>query len=848
MTQKPRTYAGDLDALRHSPAFAHLVSQSRWVTWEWVWDAKNHKWTKPPLRPHGLTNAEVDNPATWGGFDLACDSVRARRCDGIGITLLGAGIGAVDLDRCRDPQTGAIEPWAQELVDQSGGAYRETTVSGTGLRLIGRTEGGYLQRRFNNGNGTGIEVYRNCPRYITVSGFEPELGPGDLPNIDLFLDALVARLDSEKASRSSQNGKQGCFTADGKIDLNRAERQENPENADNSRSGEFNQLVWQLAAGGLSLEDIIKQIEHGPAAERYVHEGRLAGEAERCYDKWREKRRQQVLGTPIPPSPPPPPGAAQGQGQSGPQPKPWPTIYVYPDELPRVLTEAEQALIILNRLYQRGSFIVKPAEQRIHVHGEPARYLLEMSVDGMRDYFTRSARFLYRDARTKTGWKPDACSYDIARGYLSRQGEWKLPVLEGISSVPLIRADGTILDVPGYDPPSGILYNPGTTKYPSMSYTPTKQDALEALQALKGYLRHFPFVPQLDEDEKPTGLYPSMSVALSGFLSAIHRRTLISSPLHGFSAPGAGHGKGLLVDAISMVLTGDTAAGTTYRKDEEENEKRLGSALIGDPQIIFFDNVSRPLEGDFFNMMLTQRSAMLRILGKSKTVRVLTSTFMCATGINLSVTGRGGMRRRMIISEIDAKTDRPEYREFPGPPLLEVISAERGKIVIAILTILRAWRLARATAGVHVTPLGSFEDWSACVREALIWLGEADPCATTERLQQGDAQRDLILDVLAQWEEVLKFDVPYTAEEIIQIATGMTPNRMQALNLNLSMSKSSALFLALLGVAGGPGGNIDRFRFQCWLRAMHNSRDYAPRRIVRTGTIKHAGKWMLVKD
>jgi hypothetical protein len=859
-TAKPKTHIGDLESLRQSPAFTHLVTQPRWVCWKWTWRGDKSgggKWTKPPLMTHGLANAKSDDPSTWGSFDLACDSVRAGRADGIGVMLLGADIGAADLDHCRDADTGIVDTWAENLYQQSGGAYREVTASGTGLRLIGRTAGDRVHRKFNGSDGAAIELYRNCERYITVSGYQTN-GCGELPSIDAFIDDLVAKFDG--ATPPPQRGEANGHATGGVIDLNDAGPQQPHGGVDyddilengapeGQRNEAFNAEVWSLANRGLSFEEILERLQQNPdgIARKYLDQGgpkRLAKKARRCYDKWQAKKQWQVVGA-AQPGQQPGPGVTHPQSA---QQKPWPTIYVYPDELPRVLGEAEQALILLGRLYQRGSFIVKPAEQRLHVSGEPCRYLLPMTVDGMRDYFTRSARFLYRDRRAKTGSMADACSYEIARGYLSREGERNLPVLEGISSVPLIRADGSILDVPGYDPRSGMIFEPGSMRYPSMSHTPTKQDALEALRILKGYIQYFPFVPQADDEGKVTGLFPSRSVALSGFLTAIHRRTLVSSPLHGFSAPGAGHGKGLLADAISTVLTGDTAAPITYTRSEEENEKRLGAQLIGDPQMIFFDNVTYSLEGDFLNMMLTQRSAQTRILGRSKTVRVLTNTFVCATGINLAVTGSGGMRRRMVLCEIDAKTDHPEYRKFPGPPLLEAVSADRAKIVIAILTILRAWRLARESAGIDVHPLGGFEDWSAYVRKALIWLGEADPCATIEKLQLVDSVRDLTWEVLEQWEQTLGLNVPYKAEEIIQIATGMTPKQAQQLNLNLAMQPNTALFLALLGVAGNASRSIDRMRLQYWLRSMNNNRDYHPYRIVRTGTVKHAGRWALMKD
>jgi hypothetical protein len=55
------------------------------------------------------------------------------------------------------------------------------------------------------------------------------------------------------------------------------------------------------------------------------------------------------------------------------------------------------------------------------------------------------------------------------------------------------------------------------------------------------------------------------------------------------------------------------------------------------------------------------------------------------------------------------------------------------------LTVLRAFHVAgRPSATV---PLGSFEDWSTWIRDALIWLGQPDPCATMEKIKAASSRR-----------------------------------------------------------------------------------------------------------
>ena len=129
------------------------------------------------------------------------------KCDGIGFALNAGGIGAFDIDHCRDAATGTVHPWAMELVRRCG-SYAEVTPSGTGIRIIGTASGPALHRKFSvpNANGMSIEIYRNAERYITVSGVQ--IGEAQqLANIDAQADAVAAKLgDAKQTNTAGKNG------------------------------------------------------------------------------------------------------------------------------------------------------------------------------------------------------------------------------------------------------------------------------------------------------------------------------------------------------------------------------------------------------------------------------------------------------------------------------------------------------------------------------------------------------------------------------------------------------------------------------------------------------------------
>jgi primase-polymerase (primpol)-like protein len=124
--------------------------------------------------------ARSNDPATWADYADAVAAVAAGRADGIGYMLAGSDLGAVDLDDCRDPNTGTLAAWAKTEIDIAN-SYVEITASGTGLRILGIGSGAELQRKFRvpgATNGAAIEVYRRTNRYITVTGAEISGGAG----------------------------------------------------------------------------------------------------------------------------------------------------------------------------------------------------------------------------------------------------------------------------------------------------------------------------------------------------------------------------------------------------------------------------------------------------------------------------------------------------------------------------------------------------------------------------------------------------------------------------------------------------------------------------------------------
>jgi hypothetical protein len=272
--------------------------------------------------------------------------------------------------------------------------------------------------------------------------------------------------------------------------------------------------------------------------------------------------------------------------------------------------------------------------------------------------------------------------------------------------------------------------------------------------------------------------------------------------MFGFTAPTMGSGKSLLADVVSLIATGRDAAVMSQARSGEEDQKRLLSILLhGDP-IIVIDNVERDIFGDALCSILTQSTYKARILGENTVVSVPTNAMFIATGNNL--TFRGDMLTRALLVRIDPQCERPEERKFTGD-LRQHVRSQRGELVSAILTILRAYHVAGRPAQ-DLKPFGRFEEWSDLVRSALVWLGEADPCQTREEIEVEDPERRGLETLLEAWFAAYE-DKPLTIAEVLE---DVEYNKGDAL--------IKAVRQALTEVAGDRGGKLSTKRVAWYLR------------------------------
>src|SRR3954471_13380293 len=102
----------------------------QWLCWRL--EERNGELTKVPYSPLTEEKAKSTDPDTWAGYREAVSAYQKHGYDGIGFVFTPEdNLAGVDLDRCLDPETGEIEPWAQEIIEELD-SYTEISPSRTG--------------------------------------------------------------------------------------------------------------------------------------------------------------------------------------------------------------------------------------------------------------------------------------------------------------------------------------------------------------------------------------------------------------------------------------------------------------------------------------------------------------------------------------------------------------------------------------------------------------------------------------------------------------------------------------------------------------------------------------------
>ncbi len=358
--------------------------------------------------------------------------------------------------------------------------------------------------------------------------------------------------------------------------------------------------------------------------------------------------------------------------------------------------------------------------------------------------------------KTEHAWMP-AHPPDWSVAALHARGTWMVVrPIAGVVEVPVLRPDGSVLDEPGYDDSTELLFEP-SAEYLPVPEQPTLAEAKAAMAELLEIVADFPF-------ERPE----HQSAWVAALLTPFARHAFSGpTPLTLIDANSRGAGKSLLADLISLVFCGRPMARMSFTDDDAEMAKRVMSiALAGDP-LVLFDNVEGLLGGQTLNKTLTAETVRDRLLNTNDAPEVPITTQWLATGNNVLLFP--DTTRRTLHVRLATQLEKPEEREgFQHADIRAWVRAERLRLVRAALTVLRAYTAA-GSPDQNLKPWGSFEGWSRMIRHALVWVGLPDPGLTREELTSGaDTDAELADQLVVGWNQLDVMGGGYTVREALK--------------------------------------------------------------------------------
>jgi primase-polymerase (primpol)-like protein len=273
----------------HSDAFPDdLTTTDQWIVWNE--EERDSKQTKIPISPVTGSKADSTNPDDWASFDTAYKYYKKNtHIDGIGFVFSSQDLYVgIDLDDCRDPDTGDLDNSTQAIVDQLD-SYTEISPSGTGLHII--AQGVKPDGKSRKGD---VEMYDES-RFFTMTGHHLDGTPDE---VKVRKNEIQAVHDEHIAEDTQPTPPSTVGTGSGDNgDLNDEEVIKKARQAANGN--QFEQLWHGTTAGyeshseaDLALCSLLAFWTGGDEAQI----DRLFRDSSLYRDKWDEQRGGQTYG------------------------------------------------------------------------------------------------------------------------------------------------------------------------------------------------------------------------------------------------------------------------------------------------------------------------------------------------------------------------------------------------------------------------------------------------------------------------------------------------------------------------------------------------------------------------
>jgi putative DNA primase/helicase len=455
-----------------------------------------------------------------------------------------------------------------------------------------------------------------------------------------------------------------------------------------------------------------------------------------------------------------------------------------PRDLETPLQLAIQALVEQGEVYRRDRQLVVPDRSvmlKTREGDRPHLALRKLDTASLQRYLARAARFVRRNEEGY--WVDKEPSLGLCRRlaeYVSDK-PMGLPTVNGVWTAPFLRPDLSVCSTPGYDGTTGIFYDPCGRVFPTLpTITPEAAPALsqEAIKILgrpfRGYKTASSTAATLASVRHPLGDVDGWdlrqdldrAVLIAMLLTLVTAPATRLRPATLVDAPTVGSGKTKAVE-VPLIALHRQAPGLipcdNLDVDPAEVDRMLRAAMLGGAPGIVLDNVRGEAKRiPRFPVLLTGEWNVVRPYHTLDEANIRNVFTFHLSGNNVELGSEIG--RRVLMARIDTGEERPDRLAFDFDPCSEAM-AHAEEMVVAALTVVHAYIVAGRpkTQGV---PFGSFEEWAAVVRDALLWAGLPDIVLSIDEAFFDDSETQSIASALIQLGQVFSIGSRFSAGEV----------------------------------------------------------------------------------
>ena len=674
-----------------------LRDRPQWVVWRF--EQRSGRFTKVPYGVRSSQAASSTDSATWSTYEEVVRSYQRGGFTGIGYVFSAEDeFCGIDLDNSRDPETGVLKPWAQQIVNDLD-SYTEVSPSGRGVKVFikGGKPGDRCRRKHHDGE---VEIY-DKDRFFTLTGwrvdsascdinerqdalailytqvFGPPTGSQQLEQVDVGTTPAVevpepVRMTDEAVLRLASSPRR----REGKGEKFDALWNGRSDDYFNSASEADASLVFTLAYYTKDRDQLDRLFRRSKLfREKWDEQHGNKTYGQRTIDKaleivtgqYRPRKRQSVsaAAAAVPAEAVALPGNASDL----------PEVFLPGGPVP-ILTAADQ---LGHLLAQADKYFLRGGALVTLVRDDDGQPILETVRPAALASIFESVAQLKAFARNHGQFMevPAVCTEQEGKVILSASTfRGHFPVIRLLSRCPvLIERDGALVQISGYDRQSGIL---------AFGDTAPDMPGEYAVALLPEILADFQFATPADRARA---------------LAAVVTPALVFGNLLGGRAPvdlgeadASQTGKGFRNKLTAAIYNQSVRTITQKRGGVGSLEETFNTALVRGDTFISFDNVRGSLDSPSVESFLTEDLYFARIPHQAAVQIDPRRVIVQLTSNKADITTDFANRSSCV--RILRRPPGHHYRQFPEGDVLDHVRANQPLFLGAVFAVLRAWHAA----------------------------------------------------------------------------------------------------------------------------------------------------------